>query len=229
MSKAIRNIYSLKAERPNKVSLVILAAGVPLRMTSFCSRLLVDVEGKTVFNRYVSALSKVTSDYEIVVVGGYAAPSLYESLPSDIIFVRNKDYQTTNNATSLYLGMMAATTKNLLVMYDNVIINENLFSGVDFKESFVISETTSCKKEGIGLTKEKDYLENMSYDMKEKWGGIAYFSGKEYLQLRKNCETIEDRTLAFELINKSLASGGRFKVHARTKQIKNFSSKKDLE
>jgi len=228
MSKAIRNVFFLNNNKSTKISVIILAAGLPNRMTSHTSKLLINTDGTTLFDKYAATIKKHISNFEIIIVGGYAANDLYYQLPNDIIFVENKDFATSNNGISLKLGLMAATTNNILVLYDNLIFDDKILSGIQFNESFVVSETKTLGKKHIGLIHNEAGLDHISYDMPEKWANIVYFTGKEYELLREQCRTVNEKTIVFEMINQCVNKHGKFTVYTKNKQIRNINSNKDI-
>jgi choline kinase len=230
MSQARRNVHQLTNTNSDKISVVILAAGLPKRMTSnLVSKLFIEVEKETIYQKYIKAVKRYVNDFEVVVVGGYLSSALYDKLPHNVIYVENNRYDTSNNGLSLKLGVQAATTKNILVLYDSLVVNEHLYKNVDFSQSFVISEKTGLfDKKQPGLIHNGGKLENVSYDIAEKWASVAYFTKHEYNTLKTLLNDITEKTLAFELLNKLIDRKGSFTVYNKDLLIKNIATNKDL-
>ncbi|HEX9286487.1 MAG TPA: phosphocholine cytidylyltransferase family protein [Thermoanaerobaculia bacterium] len=106
---------------------VVLAAGAARRMrplTDALPKCLLSVAGHTILSRAVSILAgcRIT---RITVVDGFAGDRVRSALrsefpPSWFTFVRNSDYETTNNAYSLWLARRPEEESLLLLDADVV-------------------------------------------------------------------------------------------------------------
>lgn len=100
---------------------LMLAAGMGKRLGTSMNKCMVKVAGKSLFEHSVIAM-KNAGISKLIVVTGYNADVLEDyivqcSLGLKVTFVRNKDYQITNNIWSLYLA-------NEYLSYDDTILLE---------------------------------------------------------------------------------------------------------
>lgn len=103
---------------------VILAAGMGKRLHTEKNKCLVSVQGITLWNRMIAAL-RVAEISKLVVVTGYRANELETYILShsegmDVSFVRNTDYDKSNNIWSLFLAKEKLQEDTILLEADLV-------------------------------------------------------------------------------------------------------------
>lgn len=119
---------------------LMLAAGMGQRLGKYTrdiSKCMVEVAGKTILMRTVSALEKA-GIHKFIIVAGYERERLKsyiteEITDMDIVFINNEDYESTNNIYSLYLA------RNFLIEDDTILLESDLV----FDES-LISDLVQC-------------------------------------------------------------------------------------
>lgn len=197
----------------DKYSIVIPAAGIGRRMKIYGPKSLIKIQDeKTIISRSLEYIDKSFKQYEIIVVGGYQINKLREELRDDVKIKFNPDYETKNVADSLRIGIEEATTDKVLVIYGDLIFNEECIN-LPFRKESAIVICNSMQKHEVGCIVENNYLQHIFYQLPNKWAQIAYFTGKE-LELMK--KLINDKKtkmwFGFEVINEILTLGGKFKV-----------------
>lgn len=80
------------------------------------------------------------------------------------------------------------------------------------------------------IVNNKQYVENMMYDLPNKWGQITFFRGRELKLLKEICWNPDNyRLFGFEVINKILGHKGKFLTCTHNKaQVIDIDSSKDL-
>lgn len=132
--------------------IVILAAGVGSRLrplTDDVPKTMVKVNGEAIIERLlkqIDAIDSVTTNIKIA--SGYKSQILKDfvnslELKTNIEFIENKDYNTTNNMYSLYLALSAINEKN-----DLVIINADCFYDKE-----IVEEIVKCSGNYIAIDK----------------------------------------------------------------------------
>ena len=84
----------------------------------------------------------------------------------------------------------------------------------------------------VGCIVDGDYkLENMMYDLPDKWGQIAYFQGKELRYLKEIVwNRNNSRLFGFEVINKIIEKGGTFEFkNVEELKLIDVDTSKDIE
>ena len=109
---------------------VILAAGMAKRLrplTDTKPKCLLEVGGKTLLERTVSAMQQAGIT-EFVVVTGYRADQIREfltthlsPLTSKVTFLHNADYEHNNNIFSLWMAMEVVRGKDFLLMDSDIL------------------------------------------------------------------------------------------------------------
>jgi|TARA_R110001606_G_scaffold113440_7_gene240544 choline kinase len=169
--------------------IVILAAGVGSRLrplTDDVPKTMVKVNGEAIIERLlkqIDAIDSVTTNIKIA--SGYKSQILKDfvnslELKTNIEFIENKDYNTTNNMYSLYLALSAINEKNDLVIinadcfYDKEIVEEIVKSsgnyiaidkGIFNEESMKIKANDSNRIIGMSKTLEDNEYTFVSIDI----------------------------------------------------------------
>jgi len=113
---------------------VILAAGTGYRLKPFTDstpKCLVDVGGRTILDRLLSALADA-GVRRAIVVAGYRSEQIDEYLaaaefPIDALAVKNPAYATTNNAVSLAAARSAIAGREFVLCDGDVVFTVNPF------------------------------------------------------------------------------------------------------
>lgn len=108
---------------------IVLAAGMGKRLRKEMNKCMVEVKGITLWDRMICSLKKANIT-KVIVVTGYRAEQLEEfilrhSKNMEIIFVRNEEYEKTNNIWSFYMAHNFFEEDTILLESD-LIFEENL-------------------------------------------------------------------------------------------------------
>ena len=169
--------------------IVILAAGVGSRLrplTDDVPKTMVKVNGEAIIERLLKQIDAIDSvKTNIKIASGYKSQILKDfvnslELKTNIEFIENKDYNTTNNMYSLYLALSAINEKNDLVIinadcfYDKEIVEEIVKSsgnyiaidkGIFNEESMKIKANDSNRIIGMSKTLEDNEYTFVSIDI----------------------------------------------------------------
>jgi choline kinase len=219
-------------DRPNKIDILIPAAGEGSRMKSYGPKPLIKIGHTTILNNQLRLLKKNSKIdiNNIILVCGFEAEKLMSQSPDNLIKIENQFYNNTNVVRSIGMGLRAAQ-KPVLIIYGDLIFNNFCLDAINLnKSSMVVGDT--MKENEVGCTINKyGYVENMMYDLPTKWCQIAYFTGRELKLLKQYCwEKTFHNMFGFEIINKIIIEGGKFKAetHPKVKAI-DIDTYKDLE
>lgn len=217
MSKAVKHVSCIKTpHKDEKYSVIILAAGEGNRMTTFGARSLAPIGFSTLLDTQVRTIHSVFPNVEIILVTGFESDRVMNNSPKGIIMVENPSYAETNIARSIGLGLRATTTEKVLLVHGDLYFNKQAINLPFDKESCIVENTSAyIKPEEIGFTMGKTYVEQMFYELHNKWAQIAYFTGTELERLRSITWKKENNHLfSFEVINNIIDKHGRIRVYS---------------
>ena len=217
MADARKNVRRSKFDQNReKYSIIILAAGIGSRLKQNEPKALIKLNGgETVLSRQLKILWDIFPTNETILVVGHEADYVMRNTPNNLIKVENERYEETNIARSLSMGLRAATTDNVVVVYGDLVFNHHLLFSHRFNhQSVVFLDGGVMKDEEVGCTfNKKMELENIMYGLPNKWAQIAYFAGHEIELLKRTCwERSKEKYFGFEVINEIIDNGGRFGV-----------------
>ena len=203
---AHRNIkpihHSLYEEE--KYSIIIPSAGMGKRMKSFGPKSLIKLKPNlNILENQINIINKIFPINEIILVVGYDGDYLMNHSSNSLIKIENERYETTNVTRSIGIGLRAVTTERVVIIYGDLVFNEQTLLNTDFSNrSTILVDNTYMKEEEIGCFIENKKIINMDWDQKTKWSQISYFTGKE-LKLLKNIAWNRSKEMfyGFECIN----------------------------
>ena len=186
---------------------LILAAGFGSRLMPITENLpksLVKVNGKPIlFKQIENLISNGISD--ITVVSGYKGEVLKEEVNKAFPFVKiiySKDYETTNNMYSAYLGISDMGESEFLMMNADVFFDGSVIKALldfDYPDA-VVTDIGNYLEESMKVTEKNGYLKAISktiskedalgcsidvYKFSVRGGQAFYDKCKEYIETKK--------------------------------------------
>jgi len=225
-------IYPAKPTSPtkperSKYSIIIPAAGLGNRAKSLGVKSLIKLEHKTtIIDRQLQLIRQHFHDCEIILVTGFQAKKVMDRTPNDIIKVENERYDETGVVRSIGMGLRAATTDNVIIIYGDVVFDAKILNQ-EFLESTLITCSSMSENE-VGLTADK-YAEYMCYGLEDKWAQIVYLTGKElHLFQQMTWDENYHNLFGFEIINDIIKNNGQFHVVHSSGYANDVDCRKDL-
>ncbi len=216
MSKATRNIANIHSQNTYKYSIVIPAAGQGLRMKSYGAKPLIRLTPDlNIIQNQLNIIAKKFRYYEVILIVGFQAYRVINQTPQDIIKIENERYEETNVCRSIGIGLKAATTNRVLIMYGDVVINEQALNTKFNKgSSLIIDSSNTMTSNEVGCTiNNSGYIEQLMYDLPNKWAQIGFFVDKELEMLKQITYNPDNEKLyGFEAINEIINLGGKFRA-----------------
>ena len=147
----------------------------------------------------------INSSYEIILVGGFEFDKLRRQVPVDIKLIRNHDYLETNVAHSIELGLRQAIGTSVIVIYGDLVFQKKALE-VELQDQSKVLTSSFMKDREVGCTTYDGLLEQIFYDLDNKWAQIAYFTGQELKILRSTAAQDDNcNKFGFELINRKMS------------------------
>ena len=236
MSPATRNITSTKKNYSvgsSGLSVIIPAAGMGKRMKSYGPKALVNLyDETTLIERQIELIWAVYPKSEIFIVVGFEAEKIRSRLKKyPVRFILNPIHENTNVLYSISLALQATITKEVMVIYGDLIFNESAIRNLRGTSRIVIDKECMMRKSEVGVCVQGKSVINFSFGLEEKWAQIVYLTDKELEIFRHICLKKESsQWLGYEALNYVLENGGELEA-AKQKSIKIFEidSAKDLE
>jgi len=232
MPKATRNITYIHSPNTYKYSIIIPAAGQGTRMISYGAKSLIKLTPDlTVIQNQLNIIAQKFRYYEIIMVVGFQAYRVMRDTPNDIIKIENERYEETNVCRSIGMGLRAATTNRVLIMYGDLVFNAATLD-VKFNKgsSLIIDSSDTMTPNGVGCTIIDGLVENVLYELPNKWAQISFFVDKELEMLKQIVWNPDnERLYGFEAINQIITWGGKFRaVLPSGIRVNDIDSSKDI-
>ncbi len=223
MGNATRNISGIThANKTKKYSIIIPGASAGKRMKLYGPKPLITIKNTTIIERQIQIINSLFPHNEIILIAGFKYQK-FKSLKKrhkNLNVIINHEFEKTNIAYSIAKGIVQASTKNIIIMYGDLVFNPKMLQvPFGYNESIVLIDPSNTMAEhSIGCVVCQNNVTNLMYGLSNKWAQIVYLTNKE-LKLTK--EIIidfqpEDNTLfrwfGFELINEIISRGGNFRA-----------------
>ena len=216
----------------NDISVVIPAAGAGRRMKSYGPKSLIKVGNSTIINSQIGTIKSHIPKCDIVLVCGFKAEKLMNETPENIIKIENELYEESNVVRSIGMGLRAtANSSTVMLVYGDLVFNSEAISHLIFDRSCIVIDQETMADEEVGcVIGENGNLENIMYDLPNKWGQIAVFIGTELQLLKELCWDKKNyRKFGFEIINSIMDRGGKFKcIDNEAIKIIDIDNSKDI-
>jgi choline kinase len=225
--------YIAKISRPRKheYEIIIPSAGMGKRMKSYGPKCLINLHNNyTIFKHQLNIITSLFEKFTLIVVCGFESHRVINSLPSNTIIVENERYTETNVVRSIGLGLNATRGNNVIIVYGDLVFNRDALN-FDFEKSCMIIDNKTMSDEEVGCVISNGLVQNITYDLPNKWGQIVYLTGKELKFFKTYCGNKENHTkFGFEAINYVINRGGRFEaVVSKKTKIIDVDKASDLE
>jgi len=218
--KRFKNTTTIHPIKTGELSVVIVAAGIGSRMKSYGAKCLIQLTpNDTVLSRQLKLIQKILSPKEIILIVGHDAIRVMNKSPDNLIKIENERFLETNVIRSIGMGLRAATTTNIVVIYGDLVFSNDALK-FPRSHSLVLIDNNTMNDDEVGCTVCNNELEYIFYELPNKWGQITFFTGKE-LELLKSISWNPDKYkfFGFEAINEIINRGGRFEVY-QNKNVK---------
>lgn len=209
LNNDIATIYS-----PSKIpiSVIIPAANPGIRMRSYGSKSLLPCRNKTVVESQVKIINQHLYNPDIILVTGFESQKVNKHITNkklNVKCVENENWENENIVGSIKVGLSSAKHKNILIVYGDVAFNKYALQLPISTYSLILTEYQKfMNKDSVGCITNNNQVEQLMYDIPNKWCNIVYFSKNDYECLNAVCNKEGyERRFGFEMINKMIEYG----------------------
>lgn len=231
MSKSKRNVAKIYrgVSSKDEYSIIIPGAGLGQRMKSYGPKPLIEIKKNlTILDNQLNIINKSFPKKQIVLVGGFESKILFDKSPRNLVKVENERFENTNVVRSLALGLRAAINKRVLIIYGDLIFNQEIFNAIKLDNSGIFL-STRMKNEEVGCTLHNDFAQNFLPDIKNKWAQIVFLKGKELELFRDFCFNKNNEVcFGFEALNHIINNRGKLKI-IKSVECADIDSSKDFK
>ena len=221
-----------RRQEPNQLSVIIPAAGTGRRMKSYGPKCLLQSKGDLcIIEQIVDNVANVYPLSDIIVVVGFEADKVIQSLSASVRIIENQLYNETNIVESIRLALNNVITDSVIIIYGDLIFNpEAIHNIADDSSCAIVDSKNRFKNEEIGVTIVDNKITNFAYGLDTKWAQIIFLTGKELEIFRQLCfDRKRNKMYPFEIFNIMIDHGGVIKTKEPVNmQIREVDSLKDL-
>lgn len=235
MGTATRNLFVIRKYNPKPdYEIIIPAAGLGHRMKYYGPKSLTLITPDIFLLQHQLNMIKkhMRRNPRIILVVGYQAKKIMDIIPNDIVVVENENYETTNVVRSIGMGLRASITNNVVVIYGDLVFNKYALNLNIGEQSQILIDTNNTMTDNeVGCLIQDNELQQLWYDLPNKWAQILYLTGHELELAKQICWSPQYfKMFGFEMINKILSNNGEFKLCKPYKlKINDIDCIKDIE
>lgn len=176
--------------RSEPISVLLLAENHGYRMKSYGPISLVAVDGKTLIEHQIEAISSIFLDFEVIVCSGFETAKIYNFIKKmfgrsvKIRIVENQVYFHSNCCESIRLCMNNVMTDSLIICGGGVLLTPQYLRSINLKKPSILYQTPQPDSEfDIGVIENAGKLENLSLAIDDKcWTELTYLTGYNLIQ-----------------------------------------------
>lgn len=215
-----------------EISVIIPAAGAGKRMKSYGPKSLIKIKKERLIDRQIRIVNEIFPKNTTILVCGFESLKLMNSTSDNLIKIENENYENTNVARSIGMGLRATNSKNVLIVHGDLFFNHSSVNCLNFNRTSTIVTDKMMKKEEVGCVLSEDhFVQHFMYDLPYKWGQMIFLTGNELELYKKHVWNLNNKTIFnFEILNEIINSSGKIKACFNERAIvMDIDNSKDIE
>jgi len=226
------NICGTLSPAKKKYTIIIPAANMGRRMKSYGPKSLIKIHSScTILDNQINIINQVfKNNCEIFIIVGFEKEK-FNTKKRNVKLLENDDYKEKNILKSISIGLEEATTDNVLLIYGDLVFNlETLKAPFGYYSMLLIDRFGLIANKEIGCTIDNNIVNQLMYDLPNKWAQIAFFTDYELEALHRICKQPENHMkFGFEAINMIIEQEGIFAACSpKGMKITDIDSSKDF-
>lgn len=220
----------------HNLSIVVPAAGLGIRLRSNRSKSLTQFDdGEFLYEKQLNTIKQIFPNNEIIYVVGFQANKIKRKLEKEnVTVILNKEFENTNAAYSIGLGLKNTSHDNALIIYGDLFFNANVLRDIEGSgnSSFIVTNRNTMEQDEVGYLALGNTVTRMNYGFDIRWSQIMYLKHFEKQQFAREAKKTENRNmLGFEVLNNIIGHGAEFDVIESNKNsfVCDIDSQRDLD
>jgi NDP-sugar pyrophosphorylase family protein len=225
-------IKPAKDDKYNELTIIIPAATIGGRSKQHGPTPLLKINNQYLIDIQLGILRKQFPKANIVLIVGQDADKVMDYVDSSIYVVENEKFQESNVIRSIAMGLRVTCSNRILIVYGDLLFNADIFKTTLGTDSLLfIEENPAVSNKIVGCVYNNGIVENLFYNLPNKWRQITYLTGDNLQFYKKQCFNRDKGTFyEFEILNQMIQKGYPFKVTTKKTGISfDIDSSKDLE
>jgi choline kinase len=199
------------------ITIIIPVAGYGRRTKSHGPKCLLEVEPNTsLLKRQLRLVQNTFSKAQIVVVAGFKFNKILTEVKrynmsekvvgsSDVIVIENSDFDTTNVARSISIGLSSKIIKDSLIIYGDLVFSDKMLKTFNWENSNVLVDNNKfMDAREVGVVCCDGNVTNMSYSLPTKWCHMLYLNKKDAALFASIEKAMPKTCFGFEIINEMI-------------------------
>lgn len=185
---------------------------------------------ETLLQKQVKTILSVFPHADIIVVCGEDAESIYrKNKIKNVRYVENQIYNNSGQCKSLFLGMIASKSDNIVVISGDIYFSAADIALINKKQSSLFVKKDKIDNDTkIGVVIDDNKVSTISYNLPNRWNEITVFTGYELEELKELLNNkIKHNWFVYETINFILNKRGEF--YTKFSNIIEINTNKDIE
>jgi len=199
----------------NGMSIIVPSAGFSRKFKYTGPKCLFKINNVPILEYQLNVINNVYPKAEIFVIVGFDASKIKNKIKrKNVRYIYNGAFDSSNVLYSIGLGLFANTNSRVLIIYGDLIFNENTIRGFTSNGSSILVDSKNYLKDReVGITQHDLIVENLTFEVKPKWGQMAYLINRE-LDIFEKCATHNEcmNWYGHEGLNYVISNGGILKT-----------------
>ena len=184
-------------------SVVLPAGGKGTRLRSNKPKLTTRfIDDEFLWEKQINIINRTLNNPDITYVLGFEHNKIEKKLSKYANIVINKNFEETNVAYGISLGIKQTKTPNILIIYGDLFFNEECLIHIknSGENSFVLINRTTMEKDEVGCLAIQKKVDRFDYGFDIMWGQIAYLKESEKQNFVESSFKYSNK-LGFEVLN----------------------------
>ena len=225
----------------SEITIIIPVAGCGRRTKSHGPKCLLEVEPNTsLLKRQLKLIQNTFSKSNIVVVAGFKFNKVLTEVKkynlndkvvgsSDVIVIENSDFETTNVARSIAMGLSSKIIRDSLIIYGDLVFSDKMLKTFNWEKSnLIVDNNKFLEKREVGVICCNGSISNMAYTLPTKWCHMLYLNKKDSIIFTSTESKMPKTCFTFEILNEMINNGTQLTYSLNNNWIVEVDTLKDL-
>lgn len=216
-----------------QTTVIILAAGISKKMSSYGNRSLLKINGKTLLQHQIDSFRSCNKNINIIVVVGHDSDKIIKQ-HNNVKYIVNQDYRNTCNGHSALLGLESPNKGDFIIINNDLFITHDIAELIINNKNSVLVEDYEENKTGkLVAAHQNNTLLKLGYNLNKnlpKWSQVINISESKVGELKKSMSKKErQKWMLHEHINFIIETKSFLNIVKTDFNIKEVTSYNDYQ